>query len=217
MKSIPSSSGTRYPLVAGMLAAVVLLLLVGGWFAGQHFRGSVGIDGVPAMSSSSAPAVSPSTVAAPPAVKAASPALPSAATSPQANAPRVATSPAEQQIEQAYLHYWDVYSGALFNLDASAASQVAAGAEVQRIQDEVDSFRRKGDAVRVVVQHHYLIFDVTDTDAKVYDEIQNGSFSVDPLTKQPPQGSDATDLERDTFFFHRIDGAWKVERRTRGA
>jgi len=91
---------------------------------------------------------------------------------------------------------------------------VASGDELRRIQDEVDGVRKQHEAVRVVVEHHYFVFDATTTQPKVYDEIQNRSFTVDPVTKQGT-GSDASDLEKDTYFFDRVDGTWKVARSSR--
>ena len=41
----------------------------------------------------------------------------------------------EDEVEAAYLAYWDAYSAALLNLDASLAEGFAAGEELDRIRE----------------------------------------------------------------------------------
>src|SRR5437588_649952 len=81
-----------------------------------------------ATAGSPAPAVAPPAVPGPAAVTAAAPAVASVVASPQASGFRVATSPLEQEIEQAYLHYWDVRTAAYLSLDTSQLGEVMAGA-----------------------------------------------------------------------------------------
>lgn len=124
-------------------------------------------------------------------------------------------SPLAQQVFAAYQHYWQVYSDAAFNLDTTHLSEVATGQELQEIQDEINGLRQRNRAARVVVEHHFFVFDVTPKDAKVYDEVRNSSFYVDPVTKQPPQGSQQVDIEKDTFYLADVQGVWKVTKSTR--
>ena len=210
MKNISSGGGARYPLVAGMLALAVALLLVGGWFAGQHFRGPVGNEGGPAISSPAAPAVAPPKVAAPAAVSAVSPAPPSAATSPQASAFRVATSPLEKEIEQAYLHYWDVRSQAYLNLDASILDQVESGPKLAREQQQLADFKAQGHAVRLDVEHRIAIVKAAPDSAVVYDEYLNKSVFVDPQTRQDIPTASPPATEKISVDMQKADGVWKV-------
>jgi hypothetical protein len=120
-----------------------------------------------------------------------------------------------QEIEDAYRRYWEVYSTTLFHLDSSRLPEVAADDELRRIRDEVEDFRRRNRAVRAVVTHNYLVLDVTAGEAKVYDEIRDSSFLIDPVTKQPPEGPDARQLVKDIFFLRKVEGTWKVIRSLR--
>jgi hypothetical protein len=121
----------------------------------------------------------------------------------------------EEEVEQAYRRYWELYSEALYTLDTSRVGQVAANEELRRIEDEVSGFRARARAVRVDVSHSYLIVDVTDAGATVYDEITDRSFLIDPGTKEPSRGPDTAHLVKDIFYFRKVDGAWKVTRSLR--
>ena len=210
MKTISSGGGARYPLVAGMLALAVALLLVGGWFAGQHFRGPVGNEGGPAISSPAAPAVASPKVAAPAPVTAVSPAPPSAATSPQASAFRVATSPLEKEIEQAYLHYWDVRSQALLTLDTSHLADVMGGAELTRDQEQVEQLKAQNQAVHIEVVHRLAFVNVGEDKAQLYDEYTNTSYLVDPVSKAALGSPGPGGIAKVSYQLEKTDGTWKV-------
>lgn len=116
----------------------------------------------------------------------------------------------QQVVEQAYLRYWEVYREALLQLDTSRIPEVAADEELQRIHEEVEGFRHRGQAVRATVTHRYFVFDVTEREAKIHDEIFDRSFMVDPVTKEPSRGPDSGSLVKDTYFLKKMDGVWKV-------
>jgi len=116
---------------------------------------------------------------------------------------------------QAYHRYWQDYSQALYTLDTSHMGSVATGAELRRVQAEVAGFRRRTRAVHVRVTHSALIVSIKGDSATVYDEIHNRSFTIDPVTKQPPQGSNQVDVEKDIYFFKNIHGIWKVTKSLR--
>jgi hypothetical protein len=126
-----------------------------------------------------------------------------------------ATPTPEEAVLAAYDKYWDVYSLAAFTLDPSPVPSVAAGDELQSIQEEIDGLRAKGVALNVRVKRTPLVVQVSENSATVYDEIVNNSFYVDAKTKQPPQASGNGEILRDTFYFQELDGAWKVVRSTR--
>ena len=66
-----------------------------------------------------------------------------------------------------------------------------------------------------MVEHHYFVFDVAAAQAKVYDEIHDGSYTVDPITKQPPQGPDQRDVYKDIYYFEKTDAGWKITKSVR--
>jgi hypothetical protein len=126
-----------------------------------------------------------------------------------------ATVSPEDEVVTAYLHYWDAYSQALLDLNPALVEGVAAGEELQRIQEEIDGLRSQGLALRVDVSHNFVLLDVTSDSATLYDEITNNSFYVDAETKEPAQGSGSGEILKDTFYFQKIGGDWKVVRSTR--
>lgn len=198
--------GTRRSLLIGLgLLLLVLLILGSAWVVNARLRPATEIVQVP-ESTSPVPAAATPQTSSPPAASAIAPPLAGMATP---------DPELERAVEQAYLRYWERYSEALETLDTSRVPEVATGEELARIQEEVESVRQKGQAVRVDVSHNYVIFDIEPDEAKVFDEILNRSYSIDPVTLSPSQGPDVTDLEKDTYFFTKVDGVWKVTKSVR--
>jgi len=202
-------SGHRRPfwVVGLLLLGVVLVILAGAFVLSHHVRSHVGIESVartPVRSFSTpsayrgggAAATAQSTVSVTP-------------TSIPTVQPTPTLSP-RQQVMQAYHHYWRDYRQALYTLSSSQMSNVATGGELRQVEAQVVSLRRDNRAVRTRVTHHALVVSIRGDKATVYDEILNRSFTIDPVTKQPPQGSNRADLEKDIYFFQRIHGKWKV-------
>ena len=201
--------GHRRPfwVIGLILLGVVVVVLAGAFVMSHHFRSHVGIEPVartPVRSFSTpgayrgggALATVQSTVAVTP-----------------ASVPTVQPTPTlspRQQVMQAYHHYWRDYRQALYTLSSSQMSNVATGGELRQVEAQVVSLRRDNRAVRTRVTHHALVVSIRGDKATVYDEILNRSFTIDPVTKQPPQGSNRADLEKDIYFFQRIHGKWKV-------
>lgn len=189
-----SAPGRRNLFIGVALLGIVLSMLAGAFLLDRQLRPNVGVE----------PSVSADTAQVAPRERAISSVVDGA------SVPGSAASSPVLEVEAAYLRYWDVYSAALLNLDASRLGEVAIGEELGRIQEQINGLRSRNRAVRVIVTHSYLIFDVSEREAKVYDEIENRSFTVDPVAKDPPQGDDVADMEKDTYFFQKMDGGWKV-------
>jgi hypothetical protein len=204
-----SEPGRPYWLVGLALLGLVLAILGVAFILDRQLRPRVEVQPVGAVvEEKPAPLVS------------AEPQRAQTPTPPSAAAAAVAATPAAaprllQEIEDAYRRYWDVYSDALFNLDTSRLSSVAADEELRLMREEVEDFRRRGRAVRAVVTHSYLVLDVTESSATVYDEILDSSFLINPVTKQPPEGPDTRQLSKDIFYLKKLDGTWKVVRSLR--
>ena len=131
-------------------------------------------------------------------------------TSSATSTPTAAALSADQQVLAAYRRYWDVYTDALYTLDSSQLEQVMAGPRLARALDEIESLRRQGRAVRIVVRNDPLVAAVQTTEAVVIDQYQNESFVVDARTKEPVGGRGPAQSIRDTFTLTRVDGVWKV-------
>lgn len=121
----------------------------------------------------------------------------------------------EAEVAEAYLAYWDAYAEAVLELDLSSMEGFAAGDELERIADEIESLRAGNMAARMVVEHDFVVVHVTETEAVIIDELINNSFTVDPITKLPEQGEGAGTALRDTVHMEVIEGRWVVVSGTR--
>ena len=121
----------------------------------------------------------------------------------------------EAEVSAAYLAYWDAYAEAVLNLDVSLVEGLAAGDELESIREEIEGLRAEGVAMRIVVEHDFMVVDLTATDAIVIDELVNNSFTVDPETKEPFEAEGAGNALRDTVRLELMDGRWVVVSGTR--
>lgn len=129
------------------------------------------------------------------------------------NTPEITPTPSiEEDVEAAYLAYWDAYSEAVLNLDVSLVEGFAAGEELDSIREEIEQLRADGVALRVVVEHDFLVIPTSEAAATVVDEVTNNSFFVDPVTKDPPEAEGSGEVIRYTFFLEPVDGRWVVVR-----
>jgi len=195
-------------LLAGGLLLAALALLTGGYYAAQHFRGAVGTQpasSLAAPASSAQPSALGASVAPAPVASTAGSALASASPS-----LRVATDPLSLEIEQAYLHYWDVRTQAFYNLDPSHLGGVMAGPELARSLQQMKDLQAQGRAGKVDVDHHYLLASVSPDHAVVYDEYLNRSVFIDAKTKQVIPTSSPPATEKISYDMQKIDGVWKV-------
>lgn len=197
----------RFWIPGVALLALVVVILGGAFALGKQLRPPVGIEtavggvghstptdaGAASDTATFGDGLSPSVVSSSPSV---SPSL-------------------ESDVEAAYLRYWDDYGSALLNLDTSAMTTTAVGEELARINDEVATFQRRDRALRVDVTHDYVIFNVTPSEATLEDHMVNRSFTVDPVTKNPPTGPGQSAVLKDVFYFLKVDGVWKVSRSIR--
>jgi hypothetical protein len=190
-------------LALGLLMGVAVVL-AGGLYAVRQFGSSVGTRPAPSIAAPASPAAPP--VVAAPAV-AVSPAA-SAAASPSSLP--IATDPLTLEIEQAYLHYWDVRTQAYLNLDTSHLGEVMAGAELDRMTQQINGLKANGRAVRVDIDHHYLLKSTAPDRAVVYDEYLNRSLYLDATSKQVIPTSSAPATEKVSYDLQKIDGVWKV-------
>jgi hypothetical protein len=123
-----------------------------------------------------------------------------------------ATPSVEEEVSQAYLHYWEVYAEAVFNLDESRLSEVMTDPDLERAREEVETLRQGGRAAKIVVEHNFVILqlDPVAGTATIRDEYTNNSYEVDANTKEmigeAPQGNVLTD----TYFLVREGGTWRV-------
>ena len=137
---------------------------------------------------------------------------PPATQTPAPTAVPTATPSVEQQVSEAYLHYWDIYADAVFNLDDSRLPEVMTDPDLERARQEVEALRQRGRAAKIVVEHNFVILQLDQVagSATIRDEYTNKSYEVDGQTKEmvgkAPQGNVLTD----TYFLVKEGGTWKV-------
>jgi len=115
-------------------------------------------------------------------------------------------------VSDAYLAYWDAYTQAVFKLDESRIGETMTGPILERTRAEIADLRQRGRAVRIDVEHRFVVVDVNEQagTATVVDEYTNRSYLVDPVTKQPTGTIPAGSRVADTYFMIRMDERWKV-------
>ena len=199
-----TSNGRPYWPIALALVVGVAALVTAGVMLSSRFRTPVGVQ--PAPSIGIAASLVASSPAAAPAVSVGtnlqSQVQPSSSTSP---------SPAlAKEIEQAYLHYWDVRTQAYLNDDASHLSDVMAGAELSRAEKQIEDLTSHGRAGKLDVEHHMLVVSAAPDKAVIYDEYLNKSVFLNAATKQEIATSAPPSTEKISYNLQKIDGAWKV-------
>jgi hypothetical protein len=113
------------------------------------------------------------------------------------------------QVEQAYLHAWDVWAEALLELDPSRLPEVLTGRALQAVQQRLEEQREKNQPVRLRAEHNYRILIIDQTTASVDDRYVNHSVRLDPDTLEPI-AEDPNQRLRTSFTMRLVDGTWKI-------
>lgn len=191
------------------LFGLVVAMLVGAFLLDRQLRPGVGVEPAPILEKAAGatqPVHQPTSQAAGISTPVAT------ATQSGLGAPTMAHAP---EVEQAYLKYWVVYSEAMYTLDVSRLSEVAAGERLKQATAEVEKLKAQRKAAKIDVEHRFVVFDVTANSAGVHDEYTNNSYAIDPETKQPLGTPGRSESIVDTYFLERTGGVWKVVRGVR--
>jgi len=122
-----------------------------------------------------------------------------------------ATTTPEEEVLAGYADYWDVYRHALRNRDVGHLEEVMTGARLERALREVQTLIDQGKAVEIVVNSRPVVLQIMGEQAIIFDEYDNNSYYIDPVTKEPVGATPSTpDVLQDTVTMQRIDGVWKV-------
>jgi hypothetical protein len=199
-------------VIGFILLGVIVVVLAAAFLLNQHFRSHVGIE--PAVRTPTRSASTPTSHTGGTGSATAQPTGSQIPTPIPTTTPTVAPTP-RSAVMDAYDRYWRAYSQALYTLNTSAIGQVAGGNELRRVKAEVASFKRNNDAVHVRVSHHALIVAIKGNSATIYDEQHDGSWAIDPVTKEPHQGPNRRHLEKDFYYLKNTGGIWKVVKSVR--
>jgi len=123
--------------------------------------------------------------------------------------PTITPTEVKVQVEQAYLHYWDVYADAMLHLDSSHLSEVLADKALTHHLNELQTQRTKDQPVRISVEHDYIITKVNATTYSIDDNFINHSVRLDPKTMQPIE-SDPKKRIRRSYNLEKVNETWKV-------
>ena len=195
------TGGVAFWKVGLALLALIVVLIGGAFLLNQRLRPRVGIEPAPT-------AVARTEVTPAPAKSAPGPASTPTATLP--GGLRVRSSPLEREIEAAYLHYWDVLAQAYLDLDASHLTEVMAGDELRRTQEQIQQLKAQGRAARLDVVHQMAFVKVSPERAEIYDQYLNRSVFLDAATKEELKTSQPPTTEKLSFTLEKTGSTWKV-------
>ena len=113
------------------------------------------------------------------------------------------------QVEQAYLHAWDVWADALTSLDTSPLSEAFTGRALRVVTSQVEEQKRKNEPVRIRVEHNYTITLIDPQTASVEDRYINHNVRLDPETLEPAEPDQETNVRR-SFTLKLVGSTWKI-------
>lgn len=115
------------------------------------------------------------------------------------------------QVEQAYLHAWDVWAAALLKLDPTHLNEAFTGRALELITAQVQEQKRSDQPIRVRAEHDYTVAILNATTASVDDHYINHNVRLDPKTLEPIE-PDPNNPEHRSFTLRLVDGTWKIAR-----
>jgi hypothetical protein len=122
----------------------------------------------------------------------------------------------DAEISEAYLHYFQVTTDALYALDPTGLDDVAANGELAALEKNIEDNRALGRALDTDVQHSFIVSNVDGDNADVADRYEDSSVYVDATTHEPlpgqvrPASPDVAPVVTVIYHLQRIDGVWKV-------
>ena len=124
---------------------------------------------------------------------------------------RTSSTPADPraQVEQAYLHAWDVWADALLHLDPSLLSESFTGKALNVLTAQVQEQKRKNQPVRIRAEHNYTITLIDPQTASVEDRYINHNVRLDPDTLEPIEPDQETHV-RTSFTLKLVGTTWKI-------
>jgi hypothetical protein len=128
-----------------------------------------------------------------------------ASTTPTSHAPDTV----EGQVEQAYLHSWEVTTEAFAEVDSAPLAEAFADTALQYRTQDVESIRADGVATRVLVDHAYRISFLSETRAVVNDIYVNHMRDYDPETGDWVE-PDPNVKRGSSYLLELRDGTWIV-------
>lgn len=210
-----SKKPISYGVVGALLLAIIIILTGAAFALNSALRPKVGTVVVPKSLVHVQPTAIPTTSQQPTPVptsrSAMSPVLTVAtATAGTALGASTTQKDTRQAVATAYLHYWDVYNQALYDLNTAHLIEVMAGQELARVQAQVQGLRADNHAVKSDIQHQFVVVNADQSTAAVQDQLVVKSFQIDFGTKRALQSPGAGIKETIACQLERQNGTWKV-------
>jgi hypothetical protein len=121
-----------------------------------------------------------------------------------------------KEVSDAYTHYWQVVADTALSLDPAPLAEVAAGDQLQVLQNNLADDSASNRATRVEVQHNFIVVSVDGDRAEVADQLTDRSILVDPETHEPlpgqaaPPSAETAPPINAIIDLRRVDATWKV-------
>jgi hypothetical protein len=127
----------------------------------------------------------------------------------ETNDPTPTPTDVRAQVEQAYLHAWDVWAEGLRELDPSRLSEVLTGRALEVVEERLEEQQEKNQPVLLRAEHNYRIVIIDEVTASVDDQYVNHSVRLDPDTLEPIE-EDPNQRLHTSFTLKLVDGTWKI-------
>ncbi len=121
----------------------------------------------------------------------------------------------EEQVEEASLYAWEVYAGAVSELDESQLHEAYTGRALEIVTNEVKERQRDRRPARVDVDHSFIVTVIDEETAVVVDDYINHQVLVDPGSGEPIE-PDPDETIVEAYSLSLLDGQWfvaEIERR----
>ena len=115
----------------------------------------------------------------------------------------------EEQVEQAYLYSWEVYTEGMADADASSLPEAFSGWGLEVAAADIEALIAEGHAAEIDVVHDYTIELQDDRTAVIVDRFENHSVLVDPSTREPLEPDPDNELTS-IYLLELTGGTWKV-------
>jgi hypothetical protein len=227
-----------WPLVAGGLAIMLLVVLGVGLYANRYLRPQTTIQptftavavvvplatpqpatptAAPATSTPQ-PAIAPVTATQTPILRSTAGPTPAAAQATSTAVPETSSTPSPEptvdpalaaEVGRAYENYWRVQTDAILQLDTSQLASVMDGEALDVVTRRIEELRAEGKAIRTKAVLNYNVVQADDSKAAVVDRVEDNSFYVKAGTEEPVS-EPASGAYSVLFHLQKISGMWKV-------
>ncbi|HEX2516117.1 MAG TPA: hypothetical protein VH257_15525, partial [Chloroflexota bacterium] len=121
-------------------------------------------------------------------------------------------SPLYDELRAAERRYWETYADALYDLDSSRLSEVAAGEQLEYMVSVVEALKAQSNALDMRVGLSSYIFNVRESEALIRADQTLRIKTLNAETKQPISQTENPTPQREQYVYvlSRVGSGWKV-------